>query len=94
VDRLLRRSGTGGYGATWNLRTGVAVATDLARPADTTPDAPALSAPGAADRAGLDEFGTCRYVDVLADGGDLELFAEVARSDGAFELRRCRVPDD
>jgi hypothetical protein len=85
-------SGADDYGATWNLRTGVAVAHDIARPVDATPDRPALSSP-AADRAvGLDGFGTCRYADVLVGEGDRELFVEVARSDGAFELRRCSLP--
>jgi hypothetical protein len=86
-------SGTDDYGSTWNLRTGVAVAHDLRRPVDTTPEKPALSAPDCVDTAGLDQFGTCRYVDILRDGGDLELFAEVARTDGAFELRRCKFSD-
>ena len=87
-------SGTDDHGATWNLRTGVAVADDLARPVDTTPDAPALSAPHVDPSPGLDAYGTCRYVDVVDDpdaGVDgRELFAEVARPDGAFSL--CRGP--
>lgn len=85
-------SGTDDYGATWNLRTGVAVASDLADPVDTTPDAPALASPAADAATGLDGFGTCRYVDVLDHGDAWELFAEVARGDGAFDLRRAVVP--
>lgn len=85
-------SGTDDYGATWNLRTGVAVAGGLSALVDTTPDGPALSSPTADRRMGLETFGTCRYVDALVDGDELELVAEVARPDGAFELRRCVVP--
>ncbi|WP_323191887.1 hypothetical protein [Halostella sp. PRR32] len=86
-------SATGDYGATWNLRTGVAIARDLRRPVDTTPDEPALSAPVSGGETGLDSFGTCRYVDILDDGDERELFAEVARTDGAFELRRCSLSE-
>lgn len=84
-------SGTGDYGATWNLRTGAAVATDLASPVDTTTDAPALTSPDTTNRTELESFGTCRYVDLLITNGRPELFAEVARPDGAFELRRSFV---
>lgn len=82
-------SGTEDYGATWNLRTGVAVATDLTSPIDTTPDAPTLAAPASRDRAESSRFDTCRYVDVHLTETKRELFAEVARPDGSFELRRC-----
>lgn len=85
-------SGTADYGATWNLRTGVAVADELSHPVDATPDAPWLSGPTADGATGLSTFGTCRYLDLLVGDGELELFAEVARDDGAFELRHATVP--
>lgn len=82
-------SGCADYGATWNLRTGMAVAHDLDRPVDATPRGPLLAAPAADGDVALDSFGTCRYLDVLVDDDELELFVEVTRPDGAFELRRC-----
>lgn len=85
-------SGREDYGATWNLRTGLAASSDLERVADRSPDRPHLGAPGPGRATELDTFGTCRYLDWLVSGEDLELFAEVARPDGSFELVRCLVP--
>lgn len=85
-------SGIADEGRTWNLRTGMAVTTDLETFVDTCPDGPLYSSP-AADRAtGLATFGTCRYLDVLRRDDEWELFAEVAREDGSFDLRRLSVP--
>lgn len=84
-------SGRDDHGKTWNLRTGAAVSHDLRRFVDATPLNPALSAPTVAGATSLDSFGTCRYVDILRTDEGAELFAEVARDDGAFELRRCPV---
>jgi len=86
-------SGLTDHGRTWNLRTGVAVSTDLATFVDTSPDGPLYSAPTATG-TGIDSFGTCRYLDVRREADDWELFAEVARPDGAFEVRYQRVPID
>jgi hypothetical protein len=85
-------SGSDDYGATWNLRTGLAVSRDLARFVDATPDRPLLGAPGAGEVVPLDQFGTCRYLDALPTDEGLTLFAEVARPDGAFELVRFVTP--
>ncbi|SFR63476.1 hypothetical protein [Halogeometricum limi] len=82
-------SGVADEGRTWNLRTGVAVSTDLQTFTDTCPDGPLYSSPAADRRTGLSTFGTCRYLDVLRHGDEWELFAEVAREDGSFELRRA-----
>ncbi len=84
-------SGTADYGNTWNLRTGTAVSTDLAAFVDTSPDSPWLSAPTTASAVGLERFATCRYLDVLPHDPGWELLVEVAREDGAFELRRTTV---
>lgn len=85
-------SGLTDEGRTWNLRTGVAVSPDLERLVDTTPNGPRYAAP-TADGTGVDTFGTCRYLDVLPDDDGWEVFAEVAREDGAFELRYQQVSD-
>lgn len=85
-------SGVGDEGRTWNLRTGMAVSTDLREFVDTCPDGPLYSSPAADRPTGLTTFGTCRYLDVLTHDGEWELFAEVAREDGSFDLRRTKVP--
>lgn len=82
-------SGLADEGRTWNLRTGVAVSPDLERFVDTTPDGPRYAAP-TAEGAG-ETFATCRYLDILPGEDGWEVFAEVAREDGAFELRYQRV---
>lgn len=87
-------SGLTDHGKTWNLRTGLAVTTDLRTVVDTSPDGPVYTAGLADDRTGVDTFDTCRYLDVLAVEDGWEVFAEVARPDGAFELRRERVARD
>lgn len=84
-------SGRDDHGRTWNLRTGVAAGPDLAGLRDATPDRPALAAPHASRDPGLDGFGACRYVEPCRLDGEDVLFAEVARSDGAFELVRAPV---
>ncbi|MFB6075203.1 MAG: hypothetical protein ABEJ89_09340 [Haloarculaceae archaeon] len=84
-------SGLTDEGRTWNLRTGTAVSPDLERVVDTAPHAPAYAAPTAERATGVDTFATCRYLEVLPRGDDWIVFAEVARDDGAFELRRQRV---
>jgi hypothetical protein len=85
-------SGVADEGRTWNLRTGVAVSPDLESVTDTSPDGPLYSAPTADRATGLSSFGTCRYLDVLRHDDEWELFAEVARPDGSFDLRRARTP--
>lgn len=80
-------SGTDDFGSTWNLRTGHAISFDLTNIRDTTRDSPWLST-GADPTAG---FATFRYLEVVDHNGMWELLAEVARSDGAFELRRATV---
>lgn len=79
------------YGATWNLRTGLAVTPDLEQVVDVTPDGPLLGAPEVGSDIELETFGTCRYVDVLPAGDGIEIFAEVARPDGSFALVRTDV---
>lgn len=92
-ERLVCYDGSGqdDYGATWNLRTGVAVSPNLERLVDVTPGGPVLSSPAIGRETDLAAYGTCRYVDVLPTDDGVELFAEVARPDGAFSLRRCAV---
>lgn len=84
-------SGTTDEGRPWNVRTGVAVSPDLVRVTDATPDGPRYAAPTADADTGLTSFGTFRYVDVLRDGDQWEIFAEVAREDESFDLRRVTV---
>ena len=81
-------SGVADEGRTWNLRTGVAVSPDLERLTDTSPDGPRYAAPTAERRTGVSTFAACRYLDVLGHDDRWELFAEVAREDASFELRR------
>ena len=81
-------SGVTDEGRTWNLRTGVAVSHDLERITDTSPDGPRYAAPTADRRTGVSTFAACRYLDVLRHEDRWELFAEVARADATFELRR------
>lgn len=81
-------SGIADEGRTWNLRTGMAVTTDLREFNDTCPDGPLYSAPNADRATGPTTFGTCRYLDFLRHDDEWEVFAEVAREDGSFELRR------
>ncbi|QIO21378.1 hypothetical protein [Haloarcula sp. JP-L23] len=85
-------SGISDTGRTWNLRTGVAMSPDLERMTDTSPDGPVYSGPAAERGTGVDTFATCRYVDVLTRGDEWEVFAEVAREDDSFDLRRATVP--
>lgn len=87
-------SGLADYGRTWNLRTGLAISPTLETVTDTTPAGPIYAASTADDRTGVDTFATCRYVDLLRRDGGWEVFAEVARPDGAFELRWDRVSKD
>jgi hypothetical protein len=84
-------SGTTDEGRPWNVRTGVAVSPDLVRVTDATPDGPRYAAPTADADTGLTTFGTFRYMDVLRDGDSWAIFAEVAREDGSFDLRRATV---
>lgn len=84
-------SGTTDAGKAWNVRTGTAVSPDLRRVTDTSPDGPRYAAPSADADTGLDSFGTFRYADVLRNGNEWEIFAEVAREDGSFDLRRMTV---
>ena len=85
-------SGTGDFGKTWNLRTGMGVASDLASVEDLTPEEPLYAASTTDRPVDVDVFATCRYFDVLPRGEEWEVYFEAAREDGAFELRRSRVP--
>lgn len=84
-------SGRADYGKTWNLRTGLAISYDLTAFTDTTPEAPWLSASSEEPGTKPNRFDTCRYLDVLDHDDRWEVFFEVARSDGAFELRRSVI---
>jgi hypothetical protein len=84
-------SGVTDEGRTWNLRTGVAVSPDLERITDTSPNGPYYVAPTADRMTGVSTFATCRYLDILRYNDRWELFAEVAREDGSFELRHITV---
>jgi hypothetical protein len=84
-------SGLTDEGRTWNLRTGLAISHDLREFTDTSPDGPVYQAPTSEARTGVDTFATCRYLDVLPGPDGWELFAEVARADGSFDLRWQRV---
>ena len=85
-------SGESDFGKTWNLRTGLGLTHDLVSIEDLTPGAPLYAASTTDRPVDLDVFATCRYFDVFADGNGWEVFFEVAREDGAFELRRARAP--
>lgn len=85
-------SGTGDFGKTWNLRTGMAIAHDLESIDDVSPKAPLYSAPTTDRLVDVDVFATCRYFDVHPNGDGWDVYFEVAREDGAFELRRASVP--
>jgi hypothetical protein len=85
-------SGVTDHERTWNLRTGVAVSPDLERITDTSPDGPQYSAPSADRATGVNDFATCRYLDIRLTDDQWEVFAEVARADESFELRRVTVP--
>ena len=86
-------SGLTDEGRTWNLRTGLAVSPDLREFVDTSPDGPLYQAPTTDVRVGVETFATCRYLDVLSTDDGWEVFAEVAREDGSFDLRWQRVGD-
>ncbi|MFC7078060.1 hypothetical protein [Haloarcula halophila] len=82
------------HGETWNLRTGVATAERLAAVVDTAPDGPQYAAPTTGTATGVDEFATLRYLDVAPIADGYEAYYEVARADGAFELRRAPLTDE
>lgn len=85
-------SGVDDYGRTWNLRTGVGLTHDLETIVDTSPARPAYSARGPGGTTPAEQFDTCRYLDVIERDDEREVFFEVARPDGAFELRRQVLP--
>lgn len=89
---LYEGSGSGDYGKTWNLRTGMAIAHDLESIEDLTPGAPLYAASTTDHPVNVEVFATCRYFDVLPNGDEWEVYFEAARDDGAFELRRATVP--
>ena len=66
-------------------RTGLAMTFDLRTYHSLSPDAPALCAP---------QGGSLRYVDVLPVGHELFYYYEIARPDGAHELRVSVVERD
>ncbi|WP_276270848.1 hypothetical protein [Haloarcula litorea] len=82
------------HGETWNLRTGVATAQRLGDVVDTTPDGPRYASPTAGTATGVDGFATLRYLDVASTADGQEAYYEVARGDGAFELRRAPLTDE
>lgn len=84
-------SGVADRGRTWNLRTGTAVTPDLTQITDTSPAGPQYAAPTADRKTGVETFAACRYLDILETGDRWHIFAEVARSDEAFELRHTTV---
>lgn len=90
---LYEGSGTDDVKDTWNLRTGLGYIEELGEPIiDLSPDGPELSSPAAGAETGLETFGTLRYAEVIKHGdGPAELFVEVARETGAFELRRTEL---
>lgn len=85
-------SGRDDYGRTWNLRTGIATATDFETVRDWTTDRPAFAAPTCDRETNVERFATCRYVDILVGESEWNVFAEVAREDEAFELRHTTIP--
>lgn len=84
-------SGRTDYGSTWNLRTGVAITPDLRSFVDTTPHGPVYSAPTGEQRLAPQSFATCRYMDILPNGDEWEVFLEVAREDGSFVLAHDQI---
>lgn len=85
-------SNTQDYGETWNLRTGIGITSDLETIVDASPSGPRISSHGPGGGIGIDRFATCRYLDLIEREDEWEVFVEVARQDGAFELRRQVVP--
>lgn len=69
-----------------NLRTGFGYAEDLHEIVDKTKDAPCLTAPITKKAVGIDQFATCRYLDILQKKEGHEIFMEMACEDGSFEL--------
>jgi hypothetical protein len=65
-------------------RTGLAISPDLRGWSRLTPDGPWLASPHAS--------GALRYMDAVPVGGELWLYYEYARPDGAHELRLSRMP--
>lgn len=72
---------------TRNLRTGLGLSWNLEGVVDASPDGPWLTAPTTERETNLERLAACRYLDVLRGDGEWEVFVEVARDDGAFELR-------
>ncbi|MDY6778313.1 MAG: hypothetical protein SVU32_06595, partial [Candidatus Nanohaloarchaea archaeon] len=86
-------SGLDDRGNTWNLRTGIGILEDHGKPIiDLSRDHPDLEAPSADSKTGLDSYGTLRYIEIMEDEDSYEIFFEMAREDGSFELRRAEVP--
>ncbi|WP_169051837.1 glycoside hydrolase family protein [Halorhabdus amylolytica] len=80
-------SATTDYGKTWNLRTALATSPDLRTVVDTSPQGPRYGSPVAGTATGVETFATLRYLDILEGPDGYEAYYEVAREDGAFELR-------
>lgn len=87
-------SATTDAGNTWNLRTALAVSHGLETIMDTSPAGPLYGSPTAGTDTGVDTFATFRYLDLLRTEEGLEAYYEVARPDGAFELRHAEVADE
>lgn len=79
--------GSASHKENYEEKTGLAVSSDLKNWSSLSPQSPALASPAGS--------GSLRYLDAQLIDGALCLFYEIARADGAHELRCLRqTPDD
>jgi hypothetical protein len=75
--------GSAGEAENYEERTGIAVSDDLKAWRTLTPKAPLLTSPHASQ--------SLRYIDAQENDGELQVFYEFARDDGAHDLRLLRT---
>jgi predicted GH43/DUF377 family glycosyl hydrolase len=78
--------GSASHKENYEEKTGLAVSDDLKQWKSLTPEAPWLTSPHAT--------GSLRYIDALVRDGQLRVFYEITRADGAHELRLAEFPSD
>ncbi|HVV01408.1 MAG TPA: hypothetical protein VHH88_08605 [Verrucomicrobiae bacterium] len=76
--------GSASHHENYEERTGLATSTDLRKWRSQTPDGPALTSPHASH--------CLRYIDAQPHADGFAIFFEMARADGAHELRLATVP--
>lgn len=76
--------GSKSYKENYEERPGIAISKDLKNWQTVTPDGPIVTTPNAT--------GSIRYIDALPTSDQhVNLYFEIARPDGAHELRRCKL---